>query len=159
MIQPYKVIGESEYIYSINPTGLDYSDYFGFDTASLPLDLIQVEPVLSYINSKFSITNIVVLRMPPNRCYKWHQDDVRGVSVNMLLSSVNNHSHCLFSKRWVNNDQIEIDELVYLPKKLYLFNTQVPHTVINFDSMRYMFSLEFEKDKHELSFEDISNMF
>jgi len=159
MSQPYKVIGESEYIYSINPTGLDYNEYLGWDIAPLPLDLIQVEPVLSYINSKFSITNIGVLRMPPNRCYDWHQDDVRGVSVNMLLSSADNHSHCLFSRGWVNSDQIEIDELVYLPKKLYLFNTQISHTVINFNKPRYMFSVQFEKDKTNLTFDDISILF
>ena len=37
----------------------------------------------------------------------------------------------------------------------YLFNTQVEHTVYNFETTRYLLSIEFAKEKHELFFEDI----
>lgn len=159
MSQPYKVIGESEYIYSIDPTDLEYVDYYNFKVAQIPLDVIQSEPVLSYVHSKFNIQSMGVIHLPPNRCYNWHQDARRGASINMILSSTESHSHCLFAKQIISDDQIEIDELVYSPKQFYLLNTQIPHTVINFDSPRYMFSLEFEKDKTELGFEDISSLF
>jgi hypothetical protein len=159
MSHAYKVIGESKHIYSIDPTELEYSDYYNFEVASISLDVLQLEPVLSYVHSKFNIRSMGVLHLPPNRCYKWHQDTRRGASINMMLSSTESHSHCLFAKQILSDDQIEIEELVYSPKKLYLLNTQIPHTVVNFDSHRYMFSLEFEKDKSELGFEDISNLF
>jgi hypothetical protein len=37
----------------------------------------------------------------------------------------------------------------------YLFNTQVEHTVYNFETTRYLLSIEFAKEKHKLKFEDI----
>jgi hypothetical protein len=37
----------------------------------------------------------------------------------------------------------------------YLFNTQVEHTVYNFETTRYLLSIEFAKEKHELTFENL----
>jgi hypothetical protein len=34
-------------------------------------------------------------------------------------------------------------ELAYAPGRYYLFNNQIPHTVINLDVDRHLFSLEF----------------
>jgi hypothetical protein len=47
----------------------------------------------------------------------------------------------------------EIEELKYKPATYYIFNTQVPHTVYNFETTRYLMSVEFAKDKDELSFD------
>jgi hypothetical protein len=49
----------------------------------------------------------------------------------------------------------KIDELKYKPSTYYLFNTQVPHTVYNFETTRYLMSVEFAKDKDQLSFNDL----
>ena len=37
----------------------------------------------------------------------------------------------------------------------YLFNTQVEHTVYNFEATRYLLSIEFAKNRDELSFDQL----
>ena len=49
----------------------------------------------------------------------------------------------------------KIAELQYKPNTYYLYNTQVPHTVYNYETTRFMFSVEFELDKDQLTFEDL----
>jgi hypothetical protein len=51
----------------------------------------------------------------------------------------------------------DIEELKYKPMTYYLFNTQVNHTVYNFETTRYILSIEFEEDLDALSFEDLIN--
>jgi hypothetical protein len=72
----------------------------------------------------------------------------------MLLTPPTQRQACLFK---VDSDQnvFKIDELKYKPSTYYLFNTQVPHTVYNFETTRYLMSIEFAKDKDELSFENL----
>ena len=43
----------------------------------------------------------------------------------------------------------------YQPNHYYLFDTQTPHCVINLGTPRYLFTIEFEKDLNELSFDDL----
>ena len=43
----------------------------------------------------------------------------------------------------------------YNPKEYHFFNTQVPHAVFNFDKPRYLFTLEFVKDKNEFGHKDL----
>ena len=50
-----------------------------------------------------------------------------------------------------------IEELKYKPATYYIFNTQIPHTVYNFETTRYLMSVEFAKEKHELSFDQLVN--
>jgi phage anti-repressor protein len=71
-----------------------------------------------------------------------------------MLLTPNTRSFCAFS---VDADQLvfKIEELKYKPNTYYLFNTQVPHTVYNFETTRYLLSVEFAKDRDELSFNDL----
>ena len=67
------------------------------------------------------------------------------------------------------NDDIDgdtvfnIEELPYKASTYYLFNTQVQHTIYNFEDTRYLFSVEFSKDKNKLTFcellKDVQNNF
>lgn len=65
------------------------------------------------------------------------------------------HSHTLFGRN-VTNTSMHCLELRYEPGRFYLFNNQVPHTVINLDVNRYLFSLEFAES---LSYFDLKQRF
>ena len=56
-----------------------------------------------------------------------------------------------------NRDTVvfKIDELQYKPNTYYLFNTQVDHTVYNFESTRFLLSIEFQLDKDHLTFDQL----
>jgi hypothetical protein len=59
-----------------------------------------------------------------------------------MLLSRDHHSHTLFGQS-INNTNMRCLELTYEPGRCYLFNNQIPHTVINLDADRHLFSLEF----------------
>ena len=64
-----------------------------------------------------------------------------------LISAV-----CLSS---VGNKLFKIEELPYKPNTYYIFNTQVEHTVYNFETTRYLLSIEFAKNKEQLTYDDL----
>jgi len=152
----YKRLGVSTHIlpfFKSNYTQVEYSDYYGFSVYELPLELILQESVLQDINTKHKIKSGGVIKLQPNRCYKWHQDAVRGVCVNMLLQ--HQDSFVLFGNSVSDSeDQFDIARLDYNIGELYLFNNQCMHTVINFSNTRYMFTLEFEEDKSSLTYKN-----
>jgi hypothetical protein len=96
-----------------------------------------------------------IIKLDPYTCYDWHTDTRRGVGINMLLTTFD-RSVCAFASN-KEGTVFEIEELKYKPATYYIFNTQVPHTVYNFETTRYLMSVEFAKDKSELSFEDLLN--
>lgn len=150
----YKELGSSTHIlpyFEVNNTKFKYSDYYGFSVSELPLDLILQESVLQNINKIHKIKSGGIIKLYPNRCYKWHTDSVRGVCVNMLLH--HEESFVLFGNN-VSEDQFDITRLDYNLGNFYLFNNQCMHTVINFTGTRYMFTLEFEEDKNSLTYEN-----
>ena len=66
----------------------------------------------------------------------------------MLLNKRDHHSHCLFSLDRNLNERITNNfiELEYKPNRRYVFNNQVDHTVLNFDTgYRYQLTLEFKE--------------
>ena len=110
----YKKIGESvvltEY-FERNINNLSFVDYYRFDVSVVPMDIILSEPVLKNINDKFEIQSGGIIRLNPNRCYMWHQDSVRGASVNLLLSP-EVESFVLFGSR-ISEDQYETIKFEY----------------------------------------------
>jgi hypothetical protein len=71
----------------------------------------------------------------------------------MLLTP---HARSICAFTYNREDPVfKIEELQYKPATYYLFNTQVSHTVYNFETTRYLMSIEFAKDKNELTFEDL----
>jgi hypothetical protein len=59
-----------------------------------------------------------------------------------MLLNTEDISNCLFS---IDNKNITFNflELNYKPHTYYAFNTKEPHSVVNLDKPRYLFSLEF----------------
>lgn len=116
----------------------------GWEGTPISLSQVLLDPTIKEINKEFPIIRAGVLRMSPNQVYHWHKDESRAVSINMLLSA-HSTSNCLFGVP-KNRDNMYFTELKYRPSTLYLFNTQVLHTVINFQEPRFLFSLEFDPD-------------
>jgi len=117
--------------------------HFGFQAMALHRDWITNEPALQAVDAICPIAQIGILRMPDHWVYHWHRDQNRQACINMLLS-LNHHSHTLFGQS-INSNNMHCLELAYEPGRYYLFNNQIPHTVINLDIDRHLFSLEFRE--------------
>lgn len=150
----YKSLGASIHIihqFKNNKHQFEYGNYYGFSVCQLSLEVILQEPILQNINNSHKIKSGGIIKLQPNRCYKWHQDAVRGMSINMLLE--HEDSFVLFGNSVSDSeDQFDIARLDYNIGELYLFNNQCMHTVINFSKPRYLFSVEFEEDKFSLTY-------
>ena len=160
MINPnlcYKSLGMSTHIlpyFQKYKEELEYINLEGFSwTHMIPLELILEEPILKVVHATHKIAGGGIFRIAPNRSYKWHQDIVRGIAINMLLE--HEESFVLFGNDVSDfEDQFEIVRLESKIGELYLFNTQCMHSVINFSGYRYLFTLNFEEDKSTLRYEN-----
>lgn len=126
--------------------------YYNFATIPVPIGLWVTDPFLAALADKRAF-HAGILRMEPDSCYNWHVDTDRKVGLNMLLSD-DGRSRCLF----LNGDPgvvFKTHELEYKADTYYVFNTQVPHTVINTTEPRYMFSLEFLGQDRGLTFDEL----
>jgi hypothetical protein len=156
LMKPYYEIGkkctikDEVFDFAISPA--DWMPYYNFDAKPLPHELIFKDEFFVWLAQRYDFI-AGVLRLDPYTCYNWHTDTRRGVGVNMLLTP-NTRSFCAFG---IDSDQLvfKIEELKYKPSTYYLFNTQVPHTVYNFETTRYLMGVEFAKDRDELSFNDL----
>jgi hypothetical protein len=136
---------------------LRWLPYYSFDASPLPLTAMNDEPILKLLHKEFEIVQMGFLKIDSNRCYNWHTDYSRGVALNMLVTP-NVHSYCLFGEPVADNrHQTEFVKLEYKPDTFYVFNTQWSHSVLNFEEPRYLFSVEFAKDKSLLTYEDVKD--
>jgi hypothetical protein len=155
-MKPYYEIGRKSTIkdqlfdFAITPS--EWIKYYNFDAKLVPQEILVEDDFFKWLLPRYNLI-AGILRLDPYTCYDWHIDTRRGVGINMLLTP-NIRSFCAFK---FDPDQLvfNIEELKYKPNTYYLFNTQVPHTVYNFETTRYLFSIEFAKDKDELSFNDL----
>ena len=152
----YVSLGESSFIQNyfdnVDKNTLQYGEYFGFNMSLVSEDLYLQEPVLKEVNDKHKIKGCSIIKLDPYHCYVWHKDALRGAGINLLLTP-NVKSSVFFGMPIERSqDQVHFAEMKYEPNTLYLFNTQIMHTVYNFDEPRYLFSVEFEQSKDELSF-------
>ena len=133
-------------VMSTNLDDLQYQQYFNFDASVLGREEWLNNPALAQINQEFPIKQAGILKMDPHRGYDWHTDTERQLAINMVLPTVQSTKHpseTLFSLDQGQAMQYSFHRMSYQPGSLYLFNTQVPHTVINFALPRYLFSVEF----------------
>ena len=126
-----------------------WEPYFNFDALEVPENVWRRDGFLLWLDQHHPL-KVGLLRMHPYSCYDWHQDERRGCAVNMLLTGFET-SHCVFAPR---RDAVVFStvELRYSPNVYYLFDTQVAHTVHNFAGFRYLMSVEFAQDKHQLPY-------
>ena len=141
-------IKEEVFDFAISPT--EWIPYYNFEAKPLPADIILKDKFFVWLSERYDFI-VGVLKLDPYTCYNWHTDTRRGVGINMLLTPFD-RSVCAFAP---NKEGVvfDIEELKYKPATYYIFNTQVPHTVYNFETTRYLMSVEFAKDKDALSFD------
>ena len=155
-MKPYYEIGKKSTItnklFDIAISPGDWLPYYHFGARLIPPEVLYEDPFFIWLSQRYNYI-AGILKYDPYTCYDWHTDTRRGVGINMLLTP-NTRSFCAFK---FDTDQIvsPIQELKYKPGTYYLFDTQVPHTVYNFETTRYLMSIEFAKDKDELSFEEL----
>jgi len=127
--------------------------YFNFDATPIPNHILAQDPVIADIGSRHPLIGGVVM-LPPHTFYNWHKDTRRGVSINMVLNPQDGLSHCVFTP---DKDVVvgEFVELQYKPDTYYVFNTQVDHMVLNFETPRLLLTIEFGEDKDALSYDDL----
>ena len=158
MNKPYAIAQDTSLIskglleYALNVPAGHWVQYYNFIATPIPHEMLLAEPFLVHLASKRKF-HAGVLCMQPNTCYNWHVDTDRKVGLNMLLSDDGN-SRCMFlsGKPGV---VFEVEELKYEPASYYVFNTQVPHMVLNTTQPRYLFSLEFLEEDRGLTFDEL----
>jgi hypothetical protein len=158
----YKAVSDKSLIasalddYVVRSAGSDWIDYYNFKTLPVPQYVLAYDPVLLRLAEEHEF-HAGVLRMDPLTCYNWHVDTTRKVSLNMLLRD-NADSLCLFlsGKPGVS---FEVHKLQYKPDTYYVFNTQIPHMVLNQTGYRYLFSIEFLGKSRNLDYQTLCDFF
>jgi hypothetical protein len=125
----------------VNNSDAFWLPHFGFQALPLDKEWIAREPALREVAVISPIAQLGILRMLDHWTYQWHRDQNRLACINLLLST-DHHSHTLFGAA-VNDVVMHCLELTYRPDRFYLFNNQIPHSVINLGPDRYLFSIEF----------------
>ena len=122
-----------------------------FMARRLPEEIYLKEPFIKKLANKYNLL-VGVLFMYPHQVYNWHTDGNRRCGINMLLSE--SPSHCLFSRnsQLTNSDTLELQ---YQPKTYYVFNTDIPHMVVNLHAPRYLFSVELDGGSNSPSYDTL----
>ena len=143
-------IAKELYDYAFNSQ--PWFPHYNFNVKPIPAEIIAQDNFFKWLHARYEFM-VGIIRLDPYTCYDWHTDTRRGVGINMLLTPFD-RSVCAFAP---NKEGVvfNIEELKYKPATYYIFNTQIPHTVYNFETTRYLMSVEFAKDKSELSFDDL----
>jgi len=151
----YEIEKKSTITQSLVDTAYDsteWIDYFNFKAKLVPPEVLFQDEFFRWLVKRYDFI-AGILKLDPYTCYDWHTDTRRGVGINMLLTP-HARSFCAFAPK-KSKQVFKIEELPYKPMTYYLFNTQVEHTVYNFEATRYLLSIEFAKNKNELSFDQL----
>ena len=138
--------------FAISPS--EWVKYYNFDAKPLTPDILFKDNFFKWLADRYEFI-AGILRLDPYTCYNWHTDTRRGAGINMLLTP-HQRSFCVFRQDNRSNEAVfKTEELSYKPMTYYLFNTQIDHTVYNFETTRYLLSIDFAKDKTELDFDQL----
>ena len=157
LIKP--INGESEILDDLLDLANDDSEwimYYNFLAKKVPDEVLAKDPFLVWLSTKHNYI-AGVLKMEPFQQYDWHVDTRRGVGINMPLEE--SDSIVFFTDPSVVGALVKpIFPIEYEYNKYHVFNTQIPHNIINLDYPRYLFTIEFEKDKDNLTYDDMVNL-
>ena len=158
MNKPYVIVPTPSLIskdllaHALNALQESWVTYYNFSALPAPHEILITDPFLLKLAGKRKLRG-GILRLEPDTCYDWHVDTDRKVGLNMLLSD-DGGSRCLF----LDGEPglvFKVQELKYRPAAYYVFNTQVPHAVLNTTKPRYLFSLEFLEEDRGLTFDEL----
>lgn len=134
--------------------GEEWVPYYNFMAKKIPDEVVQKDEFLAKVYEAEPFMAGITM-MHPMTVYDWHVDSKRGATLNMLVDA----GACLtmFTTPEANYVRpIRVAE--YTPEYYHFFNTQVPHTVFNFDKPRYLFTVEFQKSREEFTPQDLVNL-
>ena len=126
--------------------------YYNFMALPIPKEFVKEDPFLQKLSERRDF-QAGLLKIPPHTVYNWHVDTDRNCGLNMLVYD-DGQSKCIFAPEGMKIVMPTV-ELRYAPNIFYAFNTKVMHTVINFTTPRYMFSLEFMGKDYGLTYEQL----
>ena len=126
--------------------------YYNFMALPIHPELLHQDRFLKDLSKKREYHG-GILQVNPNTCYNWHVDTDRNSGVNMLLYD-DGQSRCLFAPEGIDVVMPTV-ELKYAPNTFYAFNTKVMHSVLNFTTPRFLFSLEFIGKDNGLTYDQL----
>ena len=157
LIKP--IIGEStimDDLLAIANDNTGWAMYYNFLAKQVPNEVLAKDPFLVWLSTKHNFI-AGVIRMERFQQYDWHVDTRRGVGINMPLEQFN--SIVFFTNPSDIGSLVKpIFPIMYEYNKYHVFNTQIPHNIINLNYPRFLFTIEFEKDKDNLTYADMINL-
>ena len=97
-----------------------------------------------------------IWKWPAKTKYFWHKDANNGCSINCVLKDYKSLTIFTDIESYTNNLEIKsIVTLSYEPNRWYVFNSQMPHAIINYgDEDRYTVVLSFNRELG-ISFQEV----
>jgi hypothetical protein len=138
------------YFYN-NATTIDVwkSSFLDYETST---EIVKNNETLSKINEVIKISNCMIMNVSSNSWVTWHYDTPRrGPALNLLLTP-EARSFSIFTSKYpeVSN----LIECKYVPHQFCLYNTDVVHSILNFETPRYMFTACFERGQTDLTWKE-----
>jgi hypothetical protein len=128
-----------------------------YTTPDVTLEIIKNNETLSRINAVLEISVCSFMEISPNSWLAWHYDFPRkGPALNLLLTP-ESRSHSLFSRNIT--DTSNLVECKYQPHQFCLYNTEIIHSILNFENPRYLFSAVFKRGQEDLSWTEAKEIF
>ena len=129
------------------------SCFFDYNTS---MDLVKNNETLSKIHDVLKISNCLILKLSSNAWMAWHYDLPRkGPALNLLLTP-EARSFSIFTSKFPEASNIV--ECKYYPHQFCLYNTDIVHSILNFETPRYLFSACFERGQTDLSWNEAKNI-
>lgn len=139
----------STLIESVNPY---YYSKSGLYIIEPDLDQILKDTTLRTIYEQYSFSPLI-FKFEPFENYNWHKDITRGVSINLEIKAAKRQVMFGVKK---NDAVMKITKFLnYSPNTYYIFNNQEYHNIINFEGERFLFTLDFIKNKDKLTYKDV----
>jgi len=136
-------------------TPLAYQETHWDACLEVPQGILDRDPFLARLRSQVPYTG-GMLRMAPWTTYSWHRDYQRGCSLNLLLTDPED-SRCLF--RHTPSEQIHgmfcTVPVAYSQTHYLCLNTQIEHSVFNWDRERFILTLHFLRSLEEFTYKDL----
>lgn len=108
------------------------------------------------LNQRFGSTRADYLKFTPCSYYHWHADILRNCAINVLIEEVPD-SVTIFKEQIT---RLSFNTMVcdYVPRQFVLFNTSVPHCVINSNKTKTRHILTITLPK-AVTFEELKDYF
>ena len=116
------------------------------------LNEILKDKTLRTIYNTYSFRTLI-FKSSPFENYNWHKDVLRGVSINLEVKA--GKRQVMFGVK-KNDAVMKITKLLnYKPNTYYIFNNQEYHNIITYEGERFLFTLDFDKKKDKLTYNDL----